>query len=750
MRAPRIHMIGIGGIGMSGIARLYLEKGFHVQGSDVKSGHIVEDLRRLGAKIYVGHDASLVAGADQVVYSSAVALDHPERQEALKRGVRLVHRAEALAELCRGKRTIAVAGTHGKTTTTAMIGTIFKEAGRDPSVVVGGWVEGLGGNARSGSGAEIVIEADESDASFLEFSPVVEVITNIEEEHMDHYESLEKIVASFRSFIRRLPENSVWIGCAEDEKVSALARERLRPCTLYGWDPEVCDVYARDYVECPEGRRGIRFSVWQGPRRLGELELRVLGRHNALNALGAVSVALAFGISFETAARALAGYQGVGRRFDIRFESAQFLVVDDYAHHPTEIRSTLAAAKSLGKKRIFAVFGPHRYSRTRDLFEEFTRAFDLADRLLVTDIYAASETPLEGVTGEKLALAVKNSRSRDARYVRRAEVTETVLRELQPGDLLIFLGAGDLYAAAEEVARFLKTDVFRALAGKVLTDESLSKHTSLRVGGPVDYWIEPEDLEDLKRAVSLCRENRIPYHVFGLGSNTLPPDAGLRGAAICLGSDDFKKMRVEADRVVAGAGVPNSLLIQFAVEQGFGGCEFLSGIPGNLGGALAMNAGSHGQALDARVASVRVLDKDGAVRELARGEIPFSYRHCPLEDVIFLEAVLDLPRAPREKTQKVLDEYYGYRARTQDLQHPSAGCMFKNPVETGRSSGQLIEAAGLKGHRLGQAQVSTKHANFIVNLGGARASDIAQLIREVQAAVKEKFGVWLETEVRIL
>ncbi|MBI3252317.1 MAG: hypothetical protein HYZ52_03210 [Candidatus Omnitrophica bacterium] len=318
-----IHLIGIGGIGMSGLARIYLSLGYAVQGSDLKMNEVLRGLEKAGARVLMGHDASHVNGAGTVVYSTSISRDHPERLEAARKGARLLHRAEALAEICEGKTTIAVTGTHGKTTTTALIGMILKEARRDPSIVVGGVVGAFGGNACLGGGSEIVIEADESDSSFLKFSPAIEVITNIEADHMEHFETIGRVEDAYRDFLRRLPADAEWIGCAEDARVLRLARENIRPARLYGLDPKN-EFYATDIVECPQNARAVAFKMWEKGRCLGPVRLNLLGVHNVLNALGAAAVGLKLGVSFSVIAAALGKYEGAGRRFGVQYEDGRF------------------------------------------------------------------------------------------------------------------------------------------------------------------------------------------------------------------------------------------------------------------------------------------------------------------------------------------------------------------------------------------------------------------------------------------
>ncbi len=745
-----IHLIGIGGIGMSGIAKMYLAMGCAVQGSDIKKSAILESLETMGAKVLLGHKEENINGAQLVVYSSSIPEDHPERMEAARKGLRIIHRSQALAEICRGKYVIAVTGTHGKTTTTALIGMVLKEAERDPSIVVGGLVGLFGGNACAGKGPEIVIEADESDSSFLNFSPNLEVITNIEEEHMDHFKTIAEVESAYRGFIRRLPESGEWLGCAEDPRVMRLAKENIRTMTSYGFEKSKKGLFATDIQECPSGKRGVNFKVWNGRDPLGEIKMKIIGRHNVLNALAAVGAGLKLGVSFETISEALAKYEGAGRRFDIKYEDDQFLVVDDYAHHPTEIQKTLLAAKALNKKRTVALFQPHRYSRTEALLEQFGTSFGEADKLIVTDIYSACEAPRPGVTGPKVCEKIRSAGHEDVTFVERGRLSESVRQEIKPGDLIITLGAGDICEVARDLAEFLKSNSFKNIRGRVLRNEPLSKHTSLKVGGPADFWVEPEDAEDLKEALKICRENSITIHVIGAGSNILASDEGVRGAVLHLGAPYFRQIWTEGEKIAARSGVQNTLFIQYAVEQGFGGFEFISGIPGNIGGLIAMNAGSHGQWIGSLLESVTVLEFGGAERVLRKDEIPFGYRSAGLKDSVILEAQFLLPKRGKREVQERLNEYRDHRLRTQDLKHPSAGCMFKNPSNSQFSSGKLIDDAGLKGKTIGGAQVSGIHANFIINLGGATSTDIRRLIEEVRDTVKQKYQVELETEVKLL
>ena len=446
-RASKIHFIGIGGSGMSGLAKVTLEAGYRVTGSDLKAGEALATLEALGARVYQGHEAAhLEEDTDLVVYSSAVKPDNPELLEARRRGLEVISRGQFLARLMERYRGIAVAGTHGKTTTTAMIATVLKRAGLNPTVVVGGRLAGEGTNAWLGGGEFLVAEADESDGSFLYLRPEVAVVTNVDDDHLDHYGHPEALREAFRGFLGRVAPGGVGVVCADDPFLRGLVGERAAVLT-YGWNRE-----ARFRAEQPElGPAGSRCRVYEGERCLGVLELTVPGRHNLTNALAAVAVARVLGLSFETAAQALAGYAGVARRFQRLGEAAGRLVVDDYAHHPTEVEATLAAARALGR-RVVVVFQPHRYSRTRRLYREFGSALAQADLVVVTEVYAAGEAAIPGVDGGLVAEEVRRQGKAPVYYCPEREKLPRLLEELtRPGDLVLTLGAGDIYQLGREL-----------------------------------------------------------------------------------------------------------------------------------------------------------------------------------------------------------------------------------------------------------------------------------------------------------
>jgi UDP-N-acetylmuramate--alanine ligase len=436
--------VGIGGIGMCGIAELLRDQGYRVTGSDLREGPTVARLRELGVPVAIGHAAANVGDADVVVFSSAVRPGNPELADAERRKIPVIPRAEMLAELMRLKEGLAVAGSHGKTTTTSLVAHVLDSAGLDPTAVIGGRViapERAATGARHGRGELLVAEADESDGSFLRLSPSIAVVTNIDPEHLDHYGAFGALQDAFVAFCNRVPFWGVVILCLDHPGVQAILPRVNRRTLTYGFSSQA-DVSGSE-VEAEAG--GMRFRAALRGRELGPVRLRLPGRHNVANALATLAVALELEIPFATAAEALASFVGIERRFETKGVARGVRVVDDYGHHPAEIRATLAAARGAHPGRVVVVFQPHRYTRTRDLFEEFATAFNDADLLVVTDIYAAGEDKIAGVDAEGLAEAISAHGHRGARFVRDlAEVPAVLVPELRAGDLVITLGAGSV------------------------------------------------------------------------------------------------------------------------------------------------------------------------------------------------------------------------------------------------------------------------------------------------------------------
>jgi UDP-N-acetylmuramate--alanine ligase len=467
-KETQLHFVGIGGIGMSGIAEVFLNQGYPVTGSDLAESDSTRHLAKLGARICIGHLAENVQGAKVVVISSAVRPTNPEVQEAKRQRIPIIPRAEMLGELMRGRTGIAVAGTHGKTTTTSMLATVLTVLGLDPTIVIGGKVDSLGGNAKLGQGKFLVAEADESDGSFLHLPATLGIVTNVDNDHLDHFKSLEAIEDAFVDFVGKLPFYGIAAVCAEDSGVRRILTRFTKPVVTYGfseeWDYSACNVK-------PAGL-GSTFDVRsrREGRILGAVRLNVPGEHNVLNALAAIAISLHMGLEFAQIARALEEFRGVKRRFEIRWQdkAQKQVIVDDYGHHPTELSATLAAARSFWPGRIVTVFQPHRYSRTLHCRDGFLSAFRNSDVVLITDIYAAGEDPIDGVDSATLATAIRKASGADKEIVYVGDLQSAhaaVMERFKPGDLVICCGAGTITKLPEKL--MASVTAAQAVAGVV-------------------------------------------------------------------------------------------------------------------------------------------------------------------------------------------------------------------------------------------------------------------------------------------
>lgn len=448
-----IHFVGIGGVGMSGIAEVLHNLGYEVTGSDIKESETTKRLKRLGIKIYIGHAGDNIDHAHVVVISSAVSQANPEVVEAKQRSIPVIPRAEMLAELGRLKYGILVAGAHGKTTTTSLVATVLGEGGLDPTVVIGGRLNSMGSNAKLGQGDYLVAEADESDGSFLKLNPTIAVITNIDKEHMDFFKDMESLKNAFISFINKIPFYGIAVVCKENEYLREIIPSIQRKFITYGLSGD-SDIYAKDIRH--SGAKMVFEAVYEG-KLLGTFTLPVPGRHNVLNSLAAIAAGIELQIPIEVISKALAGFGGIHRRFEFKGEARDIKVFDDYGHHPSEVQATLKAAREcFDGSRLFVLFQPHRYTRTRDLIDEFSTSFENADKLFLMDIYPAGEKPIEGIDSGNLLNLITQKGLKDACYIPdRSEMVEKIVSELRSGDVLITLGAGDVYKMGDEILKKL-------------------------------------------------------------------------------------------------------------------------------------------------------------------------------------------------------------------------------------------------------------------------------------------------------
>lgn len=743
----RIHLLGVAGSGMSGIAALLLELGHQVSGSDRAGTLETARLQRLGLRFHQQHRAEDASDAEIVVYSSAIKEENPILAAARAAGKQTLRRAEALAAIMLGKRGIVVAGMHGKTTTSAMSAHVFREGGLHPSHYVGAEIPILGTNAHwNPRGEYFVAEGDESDGTLRFFHPEHALILNLEEEHLDFYADLAAIEKVFTQLLEQTSGNVFY--CADDPNAARLCAPRPRSIS-FGFaeqaDYRGAEIQLKDFASV--------FRVFRRGEELGEAVLNVPGRHNVSNALGVIALATEVGIPFEKIAASLRHFQHARRRFEIKYASERFLLVDDYAHHPTEIRATIATARSAGRNRVLAMFQPHRYSRTKALRKEFGGAFDQADRVFVTDIYAASEAPLAGVSGRTIVDEMIAHGHKAAVYQPRLDRLHCdVGNTIASGDLVLSLGAGNIHEQLSLLAGDLviaeKLQEIVGEGGEVRLYEPMSKHTTLRVGGPAQYWVEPRDERALADIIRFAKRENLPLFVVGRGSNLLVRDGGIRGVVVHPSGGEFERIVVSGNTITAGVGAKLKQVAYAGKAEGIGGLEWMEGIPGEVGGGLRMNAGAMGSQTFDNVVSVRFLDAEGNAQVKTAAELEVHYRHVPsLIDNYAVSAVFQGRLTPKEEITRRLEESQQKR-RTSQPAASSAGCIFKNPAPT--PAGKLVDELGLKNCAVGKARVSEVHGNFIVNDGGATAVEMLELIENIKAVAREKRGIELETEVQIV
>ena len=743
----RIHLVGVAGSGMSGLAGLLIELGHAVGGSDKATTTETDRLQRLGLRFYHQHRPEHAETAELVVFSSAIKDDNPILLAARQCSKPLLRRAEALAAIMQAKRGIVIAGMHGKTTTSAMTAHVLRQGGLHPSHYVGAEIPILGTNAHwDPRGEYFVAEGDESDGTLQCFYPEHAVILNIEEEHLDFYRDLAAIEKVFGQLLDQT-SGSVFYN-ADDPNTARLCLKRKRAVS-YGYSKQAdyrgFDVKLRHF--------GSSFSVCRRGEKLGQATLNVPGEHNVHNALSVIALASELSVPFDKIAESLPKFEHARRRFEIKYASERFLLVDDYGHHPTEIRATLSTAKSIGRRRLITMFQPHRFSRTKALSREFGSAFDDSDRVVITDVYAASETPIPEISGRTIVDEIVRHGHPGVSYQPRLDrVHRDVGNLLQPGDFVLSLGAGNIHEALEIVAADLviaeKLKTIIGEEGEVRLYEPLSKHTTLRVGGPAQFWVEPRSERAFAELIRFCRDEHLPLFAIGRGSNLLVRDGGIRGVVVHPWGGDFEKIEVEGCEITAGAGVKLRQVAYAARAANLGGLEWMEGIPGAVGGALRMNAGAMGAQTFENVTRIRYLDSEGNSHVKCRDELEVFYRRFPLLEKNFaISATFRGQSTGRAEIDSRLRESQEKRRTTQPVAK-SAGCIFKNPVII--PAGKLVDELGLKNSRVGNARVSQVHGNFIVNDGDATATEILQLIDNIKSAARAKRGIELETEVEIV
>jgi UDP-N-acetylenolpyruvoylglucosamine reductase len=685
-----------------------------------------------------------------VVCSSAISHEHPASRLALSRGLPLVRRGELLAELCKTKKLVAVCGSHGKTTTTAMLVTALRLSGFPFGYVLGGLLSDESiPPARADAGDWIVAEIDESDGTIGCFSPEIAVPTNLEWDHPDYYRSEQSLTDTFAALFART-RGTVLINetCVLSSRLLPSAR-RARTIGPSG------DFSFRVESDLPEGLR-LQLSESYG---IETAFVRARGAFNAANAAAALAAASLMGACLSPGL--LSEYSPVRRRQEYLLRDSRLTVIGDYAHHPSEIRALLRSLKAQVPegKRLFVVFQPHRFSRTFQFKRDFAEVLQLADELHLLDVYPAGEAPLEGATSRDIFEALPES-ARVRAHCHGGDFLAcfaAVEAGLRPGDWLAVVGAGNVDQMARQwLARRGWSAVaaeLRSLVSASCTlnlEEPLAPRTTLGVGGAARLFAEPANSDDLCTLVTEAARRSIPWFVLGRGSNVLVPDEGVDGLVISLSKPAWSSFEHRSGGLLwVGAGLRLKNLCGLAAKEGLRGFEFLEGIPGTVGGALRMNAGAMKGWIFDVVEEVQFLTREGSVNTLPKGSLHYDYRHCvELEQAVALGALLR-PRGqgtPSEVVSKI--EEFRSRRQLSQPREPSAGCMFKNPE--GDSAGRLIDSCGLKGESVGDAEVSGVHANFIVNRGDATASDIIALVRRVRSRVQQTSGILLEPEVLLL
>lgn len=750
-----IHCVGVGGMGLGPLAIYLAQLGFTVTGED---DALSEDMRTLLARERVTIGA-FPSDCDLLVYSSAIAKSHPVYAAAVAKQIPLVRRGELLAEVTRDRKLVAICGSHGKTTTTAMLVTALREARFPAGYILGGLFGDDTPPARAGSNDWVVAEIDESDGTIDRFSPEITVAVNLDWDHPDHYRRIDDIEAAFAALFSRTHRTVLTSdACTMSARVVARTERKGAPdFATFG--------RAGDFRGELDSESGERTTLRLGGNfTLPEATLRARGEFNALNATAALAAAQLMGASLS--ANGLAKYPAVRRRQTI-LHANDVTVLEDYAHHPAEIRALLASLRRrvTGNGRLIVIFQPHRFSRTAQFKAEFAAALSAADYVHLLDVYSAGEAPVAGGTTADVYAELKRSApSLAVSYFpgNDAELFATLSREARRGDLVAFVGAGDIDKKAREWLALRKVseadagkwDVFAkelkesvSAATKVKREESLASKTTIRVGGAARVYAEPASLEDLQALLREAAKRQVEVFVLGRGSNLVVPDEGVNGLVISLAHEAWSTFEPRGDgRVWAGAGLRLKNLCGLAAKTGIAGFEFLEGIPGSVGGALRMNAGAMGGWMFDVVEEVRLITLEGEVRNLAKAAMHVEYRHCAeLHHAIALGALLrPASAADADAIKRQMDAYARKRHESQPRE-PSAGCMFKNPP--GTSAGKLIDECGLKGERVGDAEVSPVHANFIVNRGQASSADVLELMRRVRARVRQIKGVDLEPEV---
>ena len=746
-----VHMIGVCGVGMAGLARLLVSRGMIVSGCDAYLNELSAGLKQAGVCVCRGHSPSHIDGLPEnavVVVTPAVAAGEPEILAARERGLRVVRRGEVLASLVSDLCGIAVCGTHGKTTTACFTARLLQELGASPGWCIGGYTRGLGGVACPAPGELLVVEADESDGTLRHYRPAITVLANIDIDHLEHFKGEDDLVDCFREALTRT-RGKVCV-CRDDPRAWSVACGCGSALIGFGFHPDAS--LRAENVEIRAG--GCGFDLVFDGSDYGRIEIGVGGRHNIINALGAAAAAIAYGFDLDDIVRALpaACRELPARRFEEIGSLNGARCVADYAHHPSELRAAVQMALDCRPERVVAVFQPHRYTRTLAMGKLFPASFEGVDELLLLPVYAASEEPLEGgdicdlyAQFRDLSPDLRVTLCRDLR-----ECARYLKNAVAPGDLVLIAGAGDvislrehLFIDAGERLEFPEAELARQPGVRLERNRVLSGLSVFPTRGR-GAVASVSSVEALQGLVAFCRAHAVKYRPAGSGFNSWYSDCGCDRLLIRLTGDAFGEVVFDGASVRAGCGMGGPRLLDLLQEKGLSGLEFMEGIPGSLGGWLAMNAGAHGGSIADCVESVEIVDGEGIRVELTAAECGFGYRQCEaLRSAVAVSCRLRLVPASSERIAGVREAFRGKRIPLQGLR--TAGSVFRNPQ--GEFAGKLLELAGCKGLRAGGAFVVGFHANIVAVDEGATASDVLALVQMMRRRVSRRFGVELECEI---
>ena len=769
----RVHIVGIGGAGMAALAEILLELGHSVQGSDLKESSRTQRLQDLGIQVFIGHHASQANGAELLVRSTAIPDANPEVLAAQEADVPVWSRSQLLEALSKLRRVLAVAGSHGKTTVTSMLSMVLTQAGLRPSFLVGGDLNEIGSGACWDDSEWFVVEADESDGSFLSLSPDVAVLTSMDPDHHTRYAEYEDICEGFVNFLATVSGPKILHTSVKekledhygkgDEKARAKLAAVLESSVTYGEHPDADFRLEWEADSC---------CIHRGNSKWAAIDLAVPGRHNDENAAAALVAAHELGVALDTATDSLQRFAGVSRRFEFRGTHQGASFIDDYAHHPAEISAAIAAARELEATRIICVFQPHRYSRTKHLWKDFGPSFAGVDCLMVSEIYASDEMPLPGVTGELISNSAAEANPDIAvMWLPQLQDVATALEdELRPGDLCLVLGAGDVHLVIDEVMQ-RKTaaeayaeasnapdwsenaeEMFEDLLQEFAVEQNwpLGQNTTYRVGGPARFSVLVKSRAEMGRLANRLAGADIPILVLGKGSNMLVSDKGFDGLVVRLGGE-FNDFEISEGRFRAGGFCALPTAARRSAAAGLAGFEWAVGVPGTVGGGVRMNAGCHGSDISASILTVTCFDlRTGLLRTIATEELKLGYRTSALQPYeVICDASFALSSGDPAASRREIAEILRWRRENQPGGQ-NCGSVFKNPPASGSAAGFLIEEAGLKGHRHASAQISHKHANFIISDRDGSADDVFRLMCQVADDIEKKTSIRLQAETVLI